>query len=171
MLDEREIPNGIYLINPEHSGFSVQNEIEVDYVKNIYNNLINKNWRDRDNKITKISSNDILVISPFNAQVNLIKQSLGEEAKVGTIDNFQGQEAPVVIISYVSSNPENIPRGSDFFFDFRRLNVSLSRAKSLAIIIFNKELLEYHCNTIEDMERLNYFCRMLSFENKLEIDY
>ena len=171
LFDEREIPNGIYLINPEHSGFSVQNEIEVDYVKNIYNNLINKNWRDRDNKITKISSNDILVISPFNAQVNLIKQSLGEEAKVGTIDNFQGQEAPVVIISYVSSNPENIPRGSDFFFDFRRLNVSLSRAKSLAIIIFNKELLEYHCNTIEDMERLNYFCRMLSFENKLEIDY
>ena len=168
--DEKEIPNGIYLINPNHSGFSVQNDIEVEYVKNIYQKLIHKKWRDRNNEITKISSKDILVISPFNAQVNLIKQSLGEDAKVGTIDNFQGQEAPIVIISYVSSNPENIPRGSDFFFDFRRLNVSLSRAKSLAIIIFNKELLEYHCNTVEDMERLNFFCRITGFENKLEIN-
>ena len=168
--DEKEIPNGIYLISPNHSGFSVQNDIEVGYVKNIYQKLINKKWRDRNNEITKISSKDILVISPFNAQVNLIKQSLGEDAKVGTIDNFQGQEAPIVIISYVSSNPENIPRGSDFFFDFRRLNVSLSRAKSLAIIIFNKELLEYHCNTVEDMERLNFFCRITGFENKLEIN-
>ena len=117
----------------------------------------------------KITNKDILVISPFNAQVNLLKQILGDTAKVGTIDNFQGQEAPIVIISYVSSNPETIPRGSDFFFDFRRLNVSLSRAKCLAIIMLNQDLLEFHCNTIEDMERLNFFCKLRAFEKKIEL--
>jgi len=165
--NQKEITNGIYLIDPKHSGFSVQNNIEAEQVKKIYQKLINKNWQDRDKKIHKVTKEDILVISPFNAQVNLIKQIIGDEAKVGTIDNFQGQEAPIVIISYVSSNPESIPRGSDFFFDFRRLNVSLSRAKCLAIIILNQDLLEYHCNTVEDMERLNYFCKLSLFENKL----
>ena len=165
----KDILNGIYLIDPKHSGFSVQNEIEAKEIKKIYEKLINKNWKDRDNKIQKITNKDILVISPFNAQVNLLKQILGDTAKVGTIDNFQGQEAPIVIISYVSSNPETIPRGSDFFFDFRRLNVSLSRAKCLAIIMLNQDLLEFHCNTIEDMERLNFFCKLRAFEKNIEL--
>ena len=164
LQDGKSIENGIYLTDLDHNDYSVQNMEEVKYIKKIYDKLILGNWIDREKKVSEISAEDILVVSPFNAQVNLIKQSLGENALVGTIDNFQGQEAPIVIISYVSSNPNNIPRGSDFFFDYRRLNVSLSRAKCLAIIILNKELLDYHCNTIEDMERVNYFCKLKSFE-------
>ena len=82
--------------------------------------------------------------------------------------NFQGQESPIVIISYASSDPENIPRGSDFFFDFRRLNVSISRAKCLAIILLNSKLLSYYCSSIEDMERLNYFCKLNSLDNNID---
>ena len=164
LQDGKSVENGIYLTDLDHNDYSVQNMEEVKYIKKIYDKLILGNWIDREKKVSEISAEDILVVSPFNAQVNLIKQSLGENALVGTIDNFQGQEAPIVIISYVSSNPNNIPRGSDFFFDYRRLNVSLSRAKCLAIIILNKELLDYHCNTIEDMERVNYFCKLKSFE-------
>ena len=154
----------LYALNGTGSGHITRARQLIPYIKKKYDKLILGNLIDREKKVSEISAEDILVVSPFNAQVNLIKQSLGENAQVGTIDNFQGQEAPIVIISYVSSNPNNIPRGSDFFFDYRRLNVSLSRAKCLAIIILNKELLDYHCNTIEDMERVNYFCKLKSFE-------
>ena len=161
---EKSIPNGIYLLDLKHEGSSVQNNREAEVIRQIYNKLINKTWIDREKKKNKINYEDILVVSPFNAQVNLIKEKLGSNALVGTIDNFQGQEAPIVIISYSASDPENIPRGTDFFFDFRRLNVSLSRAKCLAIILINQELFDYHCNTVEDMERLNFFCKLSSYE-------
>ena len=161
---EKSIPNGIYLLDLKHEGSSVQNNREAEVIRQIYNKLINKTWIDREKKKNKINYEDILVVSPFNAQVNLIKEKLGSNALVGTIDNFQGQEAPIVIISYSASDPENIPRGTDFFFDFRRLNVSLSRAKCLAIILINQELFDYHCNTVEDMERLNFFCKLSSYQ-------
>ena len=84
---------------------------------------------------------------------------------------FQGQESPIVIASYATSSPEEIglSRGSDFFFDFRRLNVSLSRARSLAIILFNKKLLNYNCSNIEDIERLNYFCKLKKYDYNPEM--
>ena len=162
------IKNGIYLVDLNHSSSSVQNIKEVNYIQNIYKNLIQKNWINRSSEKDQITNKDILVVSPFNAQVNLLKENLPKNAQIGTIDNFQGQEAPIVIISYTSSDPENIPRGSDFFFDFRRLNVSLSRAKCMGIIILNNKLLNYHCSTIEDMERLNYFCKLS--KNKITPD-
>ena len=71
-------------------------------------------------------------------------------------------------VSYTSSDPENIPRGSDFFFDFRRLNVSISRAKCLAIILLNSKSLSFYCSSIEDMERLNYFCKLNSLDNNID---
>mgnify|MGYP006161256181 FL=1 len=162
------VKNGIYLVDLNHSGSTVQNLNEVVFINNIYKNLINKKWINRNLEKSQITNKDVLVVSPFNAQVNLLKENLPKNAQVGTIDNFQGQEAPIVIISYTSSDPESIPRGSDFFFDFRRLNVSLSRAKCIGIIILNNKLLNYHCSTIEDMERLNYFCKLS--KNKITPD-
>ena len=128
--------------------------------------MIGKNWINKDGIISSLTPNDILIVSPFNAQVNLIKEKLNSDSRVGTIDIFQGQEAPVVIASYSTSSPEEISfsRGSDFFFDYKRLNVSLSRARALAFILFNKDLLDYHCSNIDDIERLNYFCKLKEFE-------
>ena len=166
--NEESVKNGIYLVDLNHSGSTVQNLNEVVFINNIYKNLINKKWINRNLEKSQITNKDVLVVSPFNAQVNLLKENLPKNAQVGTIDNFQGQEAPIVIISYTSSDPESIPRGSDFFFDFRRLNVSLSRAKCIGIIILNNKLLNYHCSTIEDMERLNYFCKLS--KNKITPD-
>ena len=166
--NNNSVKNGIYLVDLNHSGSSVQNINEVDFINNIYKKLINKKWINRNLEKSLISNKDLLVISPFNAQVNLLKEHLPPNSQIGTIDNFQGQEAPIVIISYTSSDPESIPRGSDFFFDFRRLNVSLSRAKCIGIIILNNKLLNYHCSTIEDMERLNYFCKLS--KNKITPD-
>lgn len=158
--------SGIFLLDLDHKESSVQNEIEANYIKQLYENLIGKNWINKDGIISSLTPNDILIVSPFNAQVNLIKEKLNSDSRVGTIDIFQGQEAPVVIASYSTSSPEEISfsRGSDFFFDYKRLNVSLSRARALAFILFNKDLLDYHCSNIDDIERLNYFCKLKEFE-------
>ena len=166
LLINKKNLNGIFLLDLKHEHSSIQNEDEANYIKDLYEKLIGKEWIDKNENKKIINEDDILVISPFNAQVNLIKEKLNINSRVGTIDNFQGQEAPIIIASYATSSPEEIglSRGSDFIFDFRRLNVSISRARSVAIILFNKELLNYNCSTIEDIERLNYFCKLKEFD-------
>jgi len=167
--------NGIHLIDLNHKNSSVQNDDESEYIKIVYNNLLGKSWTDKNGTKKIITEDDILVITPYNAQVINIKNKLPSNSKVGTVDLFQGQEAPIVLASYTTSSPDLIGsgRGSDFLFDFRRLNVSISRAKSLAVILFNKNLLNYHCSSVSDIEKINYFCKLKEYEtdpnNFLEI--
>ena len=162
--------NGIHLIDLNHKDSSVENDTESEYIKIIYNQLLGKSWIDKNNFKKTITEEDILVITPYNAQVINIKNKLHRNSKVGTVDLFQGQEAPIVLVSYATSSPElmGVRRGSDFLFDFRRLNVSISRAKALAVILFNKQLLNYNCSNADDMERLNYFCKLKEKETKSE---
>ena len=99
-----------------------------------------------------------MIVAPYNAQVNLIKSKLPSEARVGTIDLFQGQEAPVVIVSMTTSNREELPRGLEFLFSRNRLNVALSRARCLDIVIASKDLLTIACRTIDQMQLVNTLC-------------
>ena len=162
--------NGIHLIDLNHNDYSVENETESEYIKIIYNQLLGNSWIDKNNSKKTITEEDILVITPYNAQVINIKNKLPSNSKVGTVDLFQGQEAPIVLASYTTSTPElmGMRRGSDFLFDFRRLNVSISRAKAFAVILFNKKLLNYNCSNVDDMERLNYFCKLKENETNSE---
>ena len=105
-----------------------------------------------------ITAQNILVVSPYNMQVNLLKQRLGPEARVGTVDKFQGQEAEVVIISMATSSGEEMPRNIDFLFSKNRLNVAISRAKCLAILVANPELLSTPCKTPEQIAMVNTLC-------------
>ena len=89
-----------------------------------------------------------------------------DKTKIGTIDLFQGQEAKVVLISMTSSDAENLPRHKEFFFSRNRLNVAISRAQNLAIILFNPNLLLASANTINQMKLINNFCKLLAFEIK-----
>jgi uncharacterized protein len=93
-------------------------------------------------------------------QVNLLKERLPTNTRVGTIDKFQGQEAPVVIISMAVSDIEESPRGLDFIFDMNRLNVAVSRAQALAIIVASKKLREITVNNIRQMEMAGLFLRL-----------
>jgi superfamily I DNA and/or RNA helicase len=90
---------------------------------------------------------------------------LDKGAKVGTIDKFQGQEAPVTIISMTSSDAESLPRNKAFFFSRNRLNVAISRAQCVSIILFNPQLLETSPTTEEQMRLLNNFCKILKYKN------
>ena len=118
----------------------------------------------------KINIENIMVVAPFNVQSNNIKQNLlkkfTDKTKIGTIDLFQGQEAKVVFISMTSSDAENLPRHKEFFFSRNRLNVAISRAQNVAIILFNPNLLLASANTINQMKLINNFCKLLAFEIK-----
>ena len=104
-----------------------------------------------------------MVVTPFNVQVNFLQSILPVGARIGTIDKFQGQEASIVLISMVSSSAEDMPRNIDFLFSKNRLNVALSRAQCLAIMVLNPNLFEVPCGQIKDMKSVNNFCWLEKF--------
>ena len=95
--------------------------------------------------------------SGANAQVFELQERL-RAFRIGTVDKFQGQEAPVVIYSMTTSSAEDVPRGLDFLFDLRRLNVATSRAQAAAIVVASPKLLEAECKTPDQMRLMNAFC-------------
>ena len=108
---------------------------------------------------------NIMMIAPFNMQVNNLKKILNtKEARIGTIDKFQGQESKVVFISMTSSDPENLPRHKEFFFSRNRLNVAISRAQCVAVILFNPNLLLADCKKINEVRLINNFCKLLRYQ-------
>jgi len=149
---------GIDFIEVEHSNSSQSSEAEASIVKELVDDLLTQQHRDKSGQLHPITYQDIMVVAPYNAQVNLIKAKLPPEARVGTIDLFQGQEAPVVIVSMTTSNREELPRHFEFLFSRNRLNVALSRAKCLDIVIASKDLLTIACRTIDQMEMVNTLC-------------
>ena len=136
---------------------------ELEIVKKLMDQLIGSNFRDFDNSERKISVNDILVVSPFNAQVNFLKSRLHKDAKIGTIDKFQGMEAPITIISMTSSSVEDLPRNKKFFFNRNRLNVAISRAQCSSIVLLNPKLLNSPALDYEEFKLMNNFQKLLNF--------
>jgi uncharacterized protein len=160
--------SGIYFIASEHSDNSQKSEEECQIIKKLYEDFIGADFIDLNQKKRTINHQDILIISPYNVQVNYLKSELDEKAQVGTIDKFQGQEAPIVIISMTSSDPENLPRDKTFFFNRNRLNVAISRAQCLSIILFNPKLLEIAPRDILEIRLLNNFFKLMKFKVELE---
>lgn len=153
---------GISYIEVAHQGRSQSSEEESKRIKEIYQSLLKQSWIDREGKEHKITNNDILVVAPYNAQIRQLKKDLGNDARIGTVDKFQGQEAAVAIYSMTSSDKESIPRGLDFLFSKNRLNVGVSRAKCLAIIVASPELGKIECDKVEDMALLNFYIKLIS---------
>jgi len=104
--------------------------------------LLGKRLRDRVGNERRIGLGDILVVAPYNLQLNALKAALPPEARVGTVDKFQGQEAPVCLVSMTSSSADEIPRGMDFLFSLNRINVAVSRAQVLSLVFARPRLLE-----------------------------
>src|SRR5206468_8400080 len=104
---------------------------------------------------------DILIVAPYNAQVSALAQRLPDEARIGTVDKFQGQEAPLVLYSMATSTPEDAPRGMEFLYSLNRLNVATSRARCVAVIVASPALFQVRCKTPRQIELANAFCRYL----------
>jgi uncharacterized protein len=118
-------------------------------------------WANKNAETTNLNLEDILVVAPYNAQVSALAERLPAGARVGTVDKFQGQEAPVVIYSMTTSTPDDAPRGMEFLYSLNRLNVAISRARCVAVIVASPALFQVRCKTPRQMELANAFCRYL----------
>lgn len=108
-----------------------------------------------------------MVVSPFNAQVKLLVERLQAGIAVGTVDKFQGQEAPIVFFSMAASSGADAPRGIDFLLSRNRLNVAISRAQCLAYLACSPELLDVDCRTVEHMRLANALCRLVELAKRV----
>ncbi len=151
-------PTGVSWVPVEHQECTQRCEEEGRRVVTLFENLLQQRWVEAAGCERPIGVEDILVISPYNMQVNLLQKLLPIGARVGTVDKLQGQEAAVVIVSMTASSAEDIPRGIDFLYSRNRINVAVSRAKSLAIIVASPRLLGVACSRIEQMSLVNTLC-------------
>jgi predicted RecB family nuclease len=149
---------GLFYVPVEHRGNSNKSDEETDMIANIVSVLMNGSWTDARNNTRTLLKDDILIVAPYNAQVSALIDKL-PGYRIGTVDKFQGQEAPVVIYSMTSSSHEDAPRGMSFLFSPNRLNVATSRAKSVSILVASPRLLEPDCKTIDQMRWANGLCR------------
>jgi uncharacterized protein len=156
-------PDGIYFLPEDHIGCSQKSEEEGRTIKQYYGRLLGRQFVDRDGSTRAMSGEDILVVSPYNVQVNYLKSILPAGARVGTVDKFQGQEAPIVLVSMATSDAECTPRDIDFLFSPNRLNVAISRAQCLAIVVASPKLLETPCRTIDQLRLVNKFCQLAEY--------
>jgi len=153
-------PTGILSILVKHEFNTQSSEEEVQKIQQIINELKTGTFTNHEGKSSPISDEGILIVAPYNMQVNLLKEKLTGNLKIGTIDKFQGQEAPVVIISMAVSDVAESSRGLDFIFDINRLNVAVSRAQALAVIVGNEDLERCNVSSLGQMEKVGFFCRL-----------
>ncbi|MEI9975296.1 MAG: TM0106 family RecB-like putative nuclease [Ignavibacteriota bacterium] len=149
---------GLSFVELVHHGCSQKSEPEAAEIRRIFESLQSQRWIDREGIERPVTAADILVISPYNMQVNLLRSLLPMGVRVGTVDKLQGQEAAVVLISMATSSAEELPRDIEFLFSRNRLNVAISRARCLAVIVTSDRLLEVPCHTVEQMRLVNTLC-------------
>lgn len=154
-LLDREV--GVLFIPVEHVGNSQCSDEEVEVIEGLVAELLRGHFV-QDGQARRLTLADILFVAPFNMQVARLRRALGRDARVGSVDKFQGQEAPVVIVSMCSSTLEDSPRGPDFLLSPNRLNVAVSRAKCLAAVVSSPRLLSARCTTLKQMEHVNRLC-------------
>jgi uncharacterized protein len=153
---------GLRFAPVDHSGNQSESPEEVDRVAELVEGLLDgTTWTDKKGKTALLLLKDILIVVPYNAQVSALAQRLPPEARVGTVDKFQGQEAPVVIYSMTTSTPEDAPRGMEFLYSSNRLNVATSRAQCVTVLVANPGLFDVQCRTPRQIELANAFCRYL----------
>jgi predicted RecB family nuclease len=156
--DSAFAPSGLRFVPVEHTDNTQKSTEEAMRIDQAYRSLLGQPWVNEKSETRAITSEDILVVSPYNMQVNLLKRRLPVGARVGTVDKFQGQEAAVVLVSMASSSADDAPRGIDFLFSKNRLNVALSRARCLSVIFCSPALLGVVCADLERMNLVNTVC-------------
>jgi predicted RecB family nuclease len=144
-------------------GMENESPEEADAVAALATALVEEGarWIDPDGASHPITWDDLLIVAPYNAQVGAIRRRLPEGARVGTVDKFQGQEAPISLYSMTTSSPEHAPRGMDFLYSRNRLNVATSRARCVALVVASPDLLRVRARTPKQMRLANALCRFV----------
>jgi uncharacterized protein len=157
--------SGVRWLPTPHTGNGPRSREEAEVVATCVAKLVGMTWQDKDGRHRPITVDDVIVVAPYNAQVAEIQAALirriGRRGNVGTVDKFQGREGIVAIYSMASSSREDAPRDMSFLYSRNRLNVAISRAKSLALLIASPTLLEAGCRTPEQMRMVDAMCRFV----------
>jgi uncharacterized protein len=162
---------GLWAVGVAHEGNQNSSIEETEAVDRIVSLLLREGsrWVDRDGTPKQMTPNDILVVAPYNAHVALLGERLGAKGvRVGTVDRFQGQQAPVVIYSMATSSPEDAPRGMEFLYSLNRLNVATSRAQCACILVASPRLFEPECKSPRQMQLANALCRYVELAEAVE---
>jgi len=159
--------SGLFFVPVEHEGNCNESPEEAEVVAHLVKELTAKGmkWINQKGEVKPLTLNDVLVVAPYNAHVASILEHLPDGAHVGTVDRFQGQEAPIVIYSMGSSSPEDAPRGMEFLYSLSRFNVATSRARCICILVANPKLFEPECRTPQQMKLANAFCRYMEMSS------
>ena len=150
---------GAFRVEVPHEGRMQVCREEIDAIKSVIRRLLKGRWTDRFGNTRPLARSDIIVVAPFNAQVNALTAEL-DGIRVGTVDKFQGQEAPVALVSMTSSSANDTPRGLNFLLSRERVNVALSRGKALSLAFSSPRLLESRCATVEQLRLVNALCAL-----------
>jgi predicted RecB family nuclease len=153
---------GLRYLPVPHEGNQNSSPEEADCVRDLVAEILAHapKWIDRDGKQHDLGLGDILIIAPYNAQVFELQERI-PGALIGTVDKFQGQEAPIVIYSMTTSSYADAPRGMEFLYSLNRLNVATSRAKCICVLVASPSVFEAQCRTPRQMQLANAFCRYL----------
>jgi uncharacterized protein len=153
--------NGPAWLPVEHEVRSQSSPEEAEAIAGAVNGLLGSELTDEDGQTRALTEADVLVVAPYNAQVRTLRARLPENVAVGTVDKFQGQQAPVVFVSMASSTVAEAPRGIRFAFDANRFNVATSRAQCTAVLVCSPRLLDGDCKTVEQMRLVSAVCRFI----------
>jgi predicted RecB family nuclease len=153
--------SGIIFSGVEHDGNIQQSDEEVERVVEIFNELFGRLYTTKDGRTRPLALGDFLFIAPYNAQVRTLQTALPAGARVGSVDKFQGQEASVCVLSLCSSYGEYGSRGLAFILDRNRINVAISRAQCLAVVVADPRIANSPANSIDEMMLINLFCKLV----------
>ena len=154
--------SGIVFSGIKHDGDIQQSDEEVERVRAIYDEMLGRAYTAKDSVTKPLQLDDFLFIAPYNAQVRALKTALPAGARIGSVDKFQGQEAAVCILSLCSSYGEYGSRGLRFILDRSRINVAISRAKCLAVVVGDQRIANTPAGSIGEMMLLNLCCKLIT---------
>ncbi len=152
---------GLWFMPVEHDGNQSSSVEEAEAVAALVKKLLAEGkWIDHQRQTHELTAADILIVTPYNAQLAEIRKRVSG-VSAGTVDKFQGQEAPVVIVSYATSTPEEAPRGMDFLYSLNRLNVAVSRARCAVFLVCSPKLIQPECKKPRHMRLANGLARYI----------
>jgi uncharacterized protein len=151
---------GAFWVSVHHEGNAQISLEDVTAIEAAVLDLLAGSWTNKGGITRPMRKSDIIVVAPYNAQVNALRDAMPDGIRVGTVDKFQGQEAPVCLVSMTASSADETSRGIEFLLSLNRINVAVSRAKGVALVFGSPRLRETKCETVEQMRLVNTLCAL-----------
>lgn len=167
-IQDTEFGTGLRWLRADHSDCSTESEEEAEIVASQIGRLIGTSWTNQDGEAAPLTAKDVMVVAPYNDQVHLIRDRLEQSphtrgVSVGTVDKFQGREAPFVFFTMTTSSAGDMSRGSEFLFSRNRLNVAVSRARCIVYLVCTEGLLNSHARSVDEMRLISTLCAFVEY--------